>query len=116
MTMMNSEYLQREVGEVLGKALAATATAMPEDPVEFLAMWLVNHEEQKRVFVAFEADKAQLEAERRAEEEAHAEERRAAECAEQARQEAVRVAEERRLADIRAKIAPLEAALAAWPR
>jgi hypothetical protein len=38
----NAEYLRKAVGDVLSKGIAATTLAQPNDPVEFLATWLIK--------------------------------------------------------------------------
>ena len=41
---MESEYVRKTVGEALAKGLAEVALQRPNDPVEFLALWLLQHE------------------------------------------------------------------------
>lgn len=49
-----SQYLQHAVGHVLPDAMAAAITGQPEDPVEFVANYLLkfleNQEKDKQVF------------------------------------------------------------------
>ena len=109
--MAATEYLQREVGNVLGKAMAATAIAMPDDPVEFLARWLINHQKQQETFARHRAEALKLEDERKRMELATAEDRRRLE-----REEAARIAkskrdEELRIESIRSAIEPVERAI-----
>lgn len=62
--MSESPYLKDEVGPILAKGLAATAIARPNDPVEYLALWLL-HQQQRQAAKAAEVERARvLEAER----------------------------------------------------
>ena len=40
---MESEYVRRSVGQALTLGLAEVATVRPADPVEYLALWLLQH-------------------------------------------------------------------------
>ena len=62
--MSESPYLKDELGPVLAKGLAAVAVARPQDPVEYLGLWLL-HYLQKKEAKAAELERAKvLEAER----------------------------------------------------
>jgi hypothetical protein len=62
--MSESPYLKDELGPVLAKGLAAVAVARPQDPVEYLGLWLL-HYLQKREAKSAEMERAKaLEAER----------------------------------------------------
>jgi len=45
--MADSAYLREEVGSVLAEGIAKTVAARPEDPVEYLGLWLRHHLEEK---------------------------------------------------------------------
>jgi hypothetical protein len=51
---MDAEYLESTVASYLSQGIAATVAAMPDDPVEYLAVWLRNQlkeeQMQKKVF------------------------------------------------------------------
>lgn len=40
---MESEYVRKNVGDALAKGLAQVALQRPNDPIEFLALWLLQH-------------------------------------------------------------------------
>jgi hypothetical protein len=40
---MDATYLKENVGNVLSLALASAVTVKPEDPVEFIAKYLIKH-------------------------------------------------------------------------
>ena len=52
---MESEYVRKTVADALAKGLAEVALQRPNDPVEFLALWLLQHQnnlaERKEVSV-----------------------------------------------------------------
>lgn len=62
--MTESAYLKDELGAVLAKGLAATAIARPQDPVEYLGLWLHHHLQKKELNNKAVAQQRQLEAER----------------------------------------------------
>ena len=41
--MMESEYVRRSVGQALALGLAEVVAVRPADPVEYLALWLLQH-------------------------------------------------------------------------
>uniref|UniRef100_A0A7S1L6C5 Dynein heavy chain coiled coil stalk domain-containing protein n=1 Tax=Neobodo designis TaxID=312471 RepID=A0A7S1L6C5_NEODS len=62
--MAESAYLKDELGPVLAKGLAAVAVARPQDPVEYLGLWLLHHLQKKEAKAA-EIERAKvLESER----------------------------------------------------
>lgn len=62
--MTECAYLKDELGPVLAKGLAAVAAARPEDPTEYLALWLLHYLQKKeRKVVEVEATN-KLESER----------------------------------------------------
>lgn len=62
--MSEAAYLKDELGPVLAKGLAAVAVAKPQDPVEYLGLWLLHHLQKKEAKAA-ELERAKvLEAER----------------------------------------------------
>lgn len=42
---MDSEYLQRVVGEALAEALTEVAVKQPADPIEYIGNWLLKHQQ-----------------------------------------------------------------------
>jgi hypothetical protein len=62
--MTESPYLQDELGPVLAKGLAAVAVARPQDPVEYLGLWLLHHLQKKEAKAAELTRAKQLESER----------------------------------------------------
>ncbi len=38
----DTAYLQETIGDALGRGVAATVTAQPTDPVEYLGQWLLR--------------------------------------------------------------------------
>eukprot|EP00287_Rhodomonas_sp_CCMP768_P032813 CAMPEP_0202856622 /NCGR_PEP_ID=MMETSP1389-20130828/92138_1 /ASSEMBLY_ACC=CAM_ASM_000865 /TAXON_ID=302021 /ORGANISM="Rhodomonas sp., Strain CCMP768" /LENGTH=328 /DNA_ID=CAMNT_0049535297 /DNA_START=1 /DNA_END=984 /DNA_ORIENTATION=+ len=68
--MADAQYLQENVGHALTAGLASTAAAQPDDPVEYLANWLLKYlaVEEKKAKVK-EAEK-QMQAEKEAAEKA----------------------------------------------
>lgn len=42
---MDAQYLKESVGPALAKGLAATSLARPQDPIEYLANWLIKYVE-----------------------------------------------------------------------
>lgn len=42
---MEAEYVRRNVGQALALGLAEVATVRPADPVEYLALWLLQHKQ-----------------------------------------------------------------------
>lgn len=40
---MESEYIRRSLGQALVLGLAEVAAVRPADPVEYLALWLLQH-------------------------------------------------------------------------
>lgn len=64
--MTESPYLKDELGPVLAKGLAAVAVARPQDPIEYLGLWLLHYLQKKEQKTA-EIERAKvLEAEREA--------------------------------------------------
>lgn len=64
--MTESPYLKDELGPVLAKGLAAVAVARPQDPIEYLGLWLLHYLQKKEAKSA-EIERAKvLEAEREA--------------------------------------------------
>ncbi|GHP11270.1 hypothetical protein PPROV_000999800 [Pycnococcus provasolii] len=55
---MDAAYLKDTVGPALASACAATAIAMPPDPVEYLGMYLLKHVKNVQVETAFFDEKA----------------------------------------------------------
>jgi hypothetical protein len=43
--IMESEYVQQAVGAALALGLAETALRQPNDPIEYLGLWLLKHKE-----------------------------------------------------------------------
>lgn len=62
--MTESAYLKDELGAVLAKGLAAVAIARPQDPVEYLGLWLLHQLQKKEQQSAELERQRQLEAER----------------------------------------------------
>jgi hypothetical protein len=59
MTNETSTYLKDAVGPLLARALAAAATAQPNDPVEYVALWL-HHQLQLEAHKAEQAEAARV--------------------------------------------------------
>ncbi|KAJ9457631.1 hypothetical protein DIPPA_17788 [Diplonema papillatum] len=55
MTTLDTSYLKDDLGPVLAKGIAETVVAAPQDPIEFLGLWLQHHLDEK------EAEAKQLE-------------------------------------------------------
>ncbi len=45
MMAMDAEYLQEVIGNSLAKGLAEVSSVRPADPIEYLASWLLKHED-----------------------------------------------------------------------
>lgn len=59
-----SDYLKEDLGPVLAKGLAAVAMARPQNPIEYLGLWMLHYlQERERKAEAIKAQK-ELEAER----------------------------------------------------
>ena len=43
LTVMESDYVRRCVGQALALGLAEVGALRPADPVEYLALWLLQH-------------------------------------------------------------------------
>lgn len=65
MQHFDSDYLKRTVGNLLAKGLAQTMEQQPNDPVEYLALYLLHQEQleqvQERRTKQLEAHKKELE-------------------------------------------------------
>lgn len=62
--MTESAYLKDDLGPVLAKGLAAVATARPDDPIEYLGLWLLHYLQKVERRAADVAAASQLESER----------------------------------------------------
>jgi phage tail tape-measure protein len=95
----DAEYLRDTVGDVLAKGVAATISASPTDPVQFLGEWLHKHVDNVRV-----ADDLQRLRTKQAEQKAAADEQLiAAHKSQQAVQEAKKAA----IQEVRCSAAPV---------
>eukprot|EP00727_Mastigamoeba_balamuthi_P011727 m51a1_g7177 hypothetical protein (324) ;mRNA; f:74649-75799 len=97
---MDSEYLKREIGPVLSKAMAELSFARPVDPVDFLAQWLLTYDRQRKREIAFAAEMAQVDKQRTEREAAAAAERKRVEEEEAARKAEADAKEAARLAEL----------------
>jgi hypothetical protein len=44
---MDAQYLKKTVGPALAKGLAAASVTRPQDPIEYLANWLIKYVENQ---------------------------------------------------------------------
>ena len=66
--VMNVEYLKRNVGAALARGISATVIEQPEDPVEYLGMWLMQYRKNEQHQQGLETVYQALERERLAHE------------------------------------------------
>ena len=45
---MDAEYLKETVGIALAQGIAETSISKPDDPIEFLGLWLIKYVENKK--------------------------------------------------------------------
>lgn len=57
---MDLDYLRDQLGNALSLGLAETATAQPEDPVDFLGYWLIHHRQKLNLDAQRAADSEDL--------------------------------------------------------